>query len=330
MKGLGTLSHGDPLYRWLIDCIYPKIGLTTHNAAINVYPIEASHDIYVYEVWQNGRVFRVVGKFYGNEAHAEEHFRTEIDHFSDFKRMGLTRGSHRVPRLLGYHRYINFVVVTEHVSGERLDRTIAATINGGDDSRLYGAFAEVAYFLHLLHSRSMGDSKVNFRIERSYFSDTLKRLKRTTHLSEGEEAYFHRLADRWAGKPEMWGANSVFVHGDCTPSNFVLSHHPRLVALDLERCRRADPAFDTGRIAGELKHSFMLLAGDGRRAEPFIRHFYKAYCSHFNSPNLFGEITGRNPFYQSVTELRIAKNPWLPLEHRYRLIHEAKKCLEAH
>ena len=129
MKKLGTLNHRDPLYSWLVEYIYPKIGLSANNLIINVYQIKASHNIYAYEAWQKGRVYLVIGKFYGNEISPMKHFRNEINHFLDFKRMGLARGSHRTPHLLGYHRYINFVLVTEYVQGKRLDQLINEAIH---------------------------------------------------------------------------------------------------------------------------------------------------------------------------------------------------------
>ncbi|MFX1508202.1 MAG: phosphotransferase, partial [Promethearchaeota archaeon] len=304
------------------------VGVAAQNLIIDVYKIEASHEIYVYETWKKGRVYRVIGKYYGNESNSERHFNTEINHFLDFKRMGLDKGSHRIPRLLGYNQNFNFVVVTEYIQGKSLGSIITDIVQKERKTELYQALSEIAYFLYLLHSRSTKKINVNFNIEVSYFYDTIKRLKKTTPFSKKEEDYFHTLIRKWFDRLDMWEQPTVFVHGDCTPGNFIISNNPKLVVLDLERCRRADPAFDTGRIAGELKHSLMRLTGSNYEAEPFIHYFYESYCNHFKSNRLFREITKRNPFYQAVTELRIAKNKWLPFDYRFQLIEDAKKCLE--
>lgn len=328
MKRLGHVDHGDPMYGWLIGEVFPQLGLRVQSPDVSVYEIVASHGVYIYEVDDGGGPFRVVGKFHGSDLDPSWMFKREIDNITNFKNMGLDQGRYRIPRLLGYNQHINYVLVFEYISGKCLDLFIKDTIFLGRRGELYDALSDVAIFLHILHSRSFDNSRVNFDMEHSYFHETMNRLKQTTPLSRGEEEYLYRLADKWKENHEMWEAHSAYVHGDCTPSNFLFSNNPRLAVLDLERCRRSDPAFDTGRVAGELKHHFIMFTGDGSRAEPFISHFYKKYCSHSDSPNLFHEITRRNPFYQAITELRIAKNPWLSLRHRYVLIQEAKKCLE--
>lgn len=326
MNKLGLLQTDDPLYGWMIHSVFPKIGLTEKHPVVTVYRISASNDVYLYEVLGKGRDFRIIGKF-GNEPFPDKRLRRELNNYRIFREMGLNEGLYRTPNVLAYNPSINHVLIIEYIAGRSLSEIIDAAIRG-KEKELYRALSELAYFLYLLHSRSLNGSRVNFRGETSYFRDTFNRLKEKTPVSESEEAYFYKLAEKWRNRREMWEVLSSFIHGDCTPSNFIFSDNPHVAVLDLERCRRSDPAFDTGRVAGELKHSFMHLTGDGERAEPFIKHFYKSYCSHYSSPGYFSSITWRNPFYQAVTELRIAKNSWLPIEYRHRLIHEAKKCLE--
>jgi len=328
MEEVGSLQRDDPLYNWMVNDVYPVIGLNIKNPEIKVYHVKASHKVYLYETWKEGKSYRVIGKFYGNEPNAERRFQLELDHYSELGKMGMVDGAYRISRLLGHNRDIDLVLVIEYASGRLLDSIILSAIYRGKRDRLHSALSDLAYFLYLLHSRSVGSHKTDFNMEKHYFYETIRKLQETTSLRDEEKTYFQRLVERWADRGEMWETPAVYVHGDCTPSNFSLSDNPRLIAFDLERCKWSDPVFDTGRVAGELKHRFILETGDGDKAEPFIRHFYEDYCKHFNSPDLFMEITARNPFYQAVTELRIAKNPWLNLEHRKRLIHEAKICLE--
>jgi aminoglycoside phosphotransferase (APT) family kinase protein len=79
----------------------------------------------------------------------------------------------------------------------------------------------------------------------------------------------------------MWEDRQVFVHGDATPSNFLFGEGLSVMAIDLERMRRADRVFDLGRIAGELQHFYMQATGNKYVAEPFISHFLWEYACHF-------------------------------------------------
>ncbi|MBN2809632.1 MAG: aminoglycoside phosphotransferase family protein, partial [Deltaproteobacteria bacterium] len=117
-------------------------------------------------------------------------------------------------------------------------------------------------------------------------------------------------------------------HGDATPENFMAGGGLSIVAFDLERCHRDDRVFDVGRIAGELKHFFLMATGNKYAAEPFIGHFLWEYACHFPDRNrAFGSITGRVPFYMGLTLLRIAHNNWVSPAYRRCLIDEAKACL---
>jgi len=103
---------------------------------------------------------------------------------------------------------------------------------------------------------------------------------------------------------------------------------PSVITFDLERAKRDDRVFDSGRIAGELKHFFLRATGNTYAAEPFIGHFLWEYACHFPDRNrAFGSITGRVPFYMGTTLLRIARNEWVGPEYRRQLVNEAKSCL---
>jgi len=60
----------------------------------------------------------------------------------------------------------------------------------------------------------------------------------------------------------MWEDNQVLVHGDVTPTNILFGDGLWVIAIDLERMKRADRVFDVGRVAGEIKHFFMQHTGD--------------------------------------------------------------------
>ena len=148
---------------------------------------------------------------------------------------------------------------------------------------------------------------------------------------EGDSAReLYWLRDQWRNQARMWEDQQVFVHGDATPENFMFGNDLQVIAFDLERTRHADRVFDTGRIAGELKHFFMRATGNKDAAEPFIGHFLWEYACHFpDRDSAFQSITGRTPFYMGLTLLRIARNSWIDAAYRQRLINEAKACLRS-
>ncbi len=331
MQWLGYLRREDPMYTWLTKDVFPTIELFHFNEEIKVHKLSASNQVYLYEANHDGRIFNVVGKFYGSDSVPNDKkrntLRRELDNIQRLYSYGFYDGPYRIAKCLGYNEYINYVLATEYVKGPLLDHHIKEAALRNNVSALYYALSELAHFLFLLHSRSMRtQSGVDFNRECSYFHETLSRLNGL--VPHEDLASLQGLGERWRNNPRMWSAPLVIVHGDCTPTNFIFPDNPRVVAVDVERSRWSDPTFDTGRIAGELKHHFIMRTGDGLKAEPFIEHFYKAYCSYFEDPNqVFKEVTRRNPFYQALTELRIAKNYWIFAEHRRRLVEEAKMCL---
>jgi aminoglycoside phosphotransferase (APT) family kinase protein len=146
---------------------------------------------------------------------------------------------------------------------------------------------------------------------------------------EAQELYW--LRDQWRSQHKMWADQQVLVHGDATPENFMFGDGLQVFAFDLERTKRADRVFDTGRIAGELQHFFMRATGNKHAADPFIGHFLWEYACHFpNRDSAFQSITSRTPFYMGLTLLRIARNSWIEPDHRHHLICEAKACLRSY
>jgi len=100
-------------------------------------------------------------------------------------------------------------------------------------------------------------------------------------------------------------------------------------AIVLERIHLADRAYDVGMLAAELWHQFAWRVCQADAAEPFIDHLLWTYCACFpDQQRVFRNVTHRSRFYMALGELRIARNPWLPWEHRKWLVHEACQCLQ--
>jgi aminoglycoside phosphotransferase (APT) family kinase protein len=243
---------------------------------------------------------------------------------------GLTGYPHHVVRPLGRHYSMNALLVTEYCEGDLLSDVIRDVMRHGDRGRLYHKLTALAYFLSALHNRTAIGARVEFHHDCQYMDHLIGRLLEITAIGGDEARELYWLRDQWRNQPEMWEDQQVLVHGDATPDNFMFGHDLQVITFDLERAKRADRVFDTGRIAGELKHFFMRASGYPHAAEPFIGHFLWEYACHFpDRHKAFHSITRRIPFYMGMTLLRIARNSWVEAEYRRRLINEAKACLRS-
>jgi aminoglycoside phosphotransferase (APT) family kinase protein len=243
---------------------------------------------------------------------------------------GLTGYPHHVVRPLGRNYSMNALLVTEYCEGELLSEVIREVIQSGDHGKLFHKLTALAYFLSAFHNRTAIGVGVEFNQACEYMDRLINRLHEIRAIGGGEASELYWLRDQWRNQPRMWEDQQVLVHGDATPENFMFGGGLQVIAFDLERTKRADRVFDTGRITGELKHFFMRATGKKDAAEPFIGHFLWEYACHFpNRDRAFQSITGRTPFYIGITLLRIARNSWIESEYRRRLINEAKECLRS-
>ena len=184
------------------------------------------------------------------------------------------------------------------------------------------------YFLATPHNRTANGLGVDFHQDCAYLDRLVRKLQTKQVIGACEADELSWLRDRWREKPRMWEDNQVLVHGDATPSNLLFGRGLTVIAIDLERMRRADRVFDLGRIAGELQYYFLQATGNKHAAEPFIGHFLWEYACHFpDRDRAFRSITGRLPFQMALTLLRIARNSWVSASQRRRLVEEAKVIL---
>jgi aminoglycoside phosphotransferase (APT) family kinase protein len=205
---------------------------------------------------------------------------------------------------------------------------ILEAIHHHDHDKLYHKLTALAYFLSSFHNRTAIGERVEFHEDCAYMDRLIDKLRDLWAIGWDEAHELYWLRDQWRNQAKMWQDQKVVVHGDATPENFMFGNGLEVTAFDLERTRRADRVFDTGRIAGELKHFFMRATGNRHAADPFIGHFLWEYACHFPCrESAFQSITGRTPFYMGITLLRIARNSWIDAEYRRRLINEAKECL---
>jgi hypothetical protein len=326
---LGHLSAHDPLHPYLVRDVLPQIGIRHSAADFRVFSMKDSK-VYLYE--ERHSCAQVVGKFFDggghNSAAAIQRMRQEFDNLQLLRGYGLAGYPHHVVRPLGTNECLNSVLVEEYTTGVPLSSFVNDAIHHGQSQPLFDKLTALAYFLATLHNRTANGQGADFNQDCGYLDRLVRKLQSKQVIEASEADEFYWLRDRWREKPRMWEDNQVLVHGDATPSNLLFGPGLSVIAIDLERMKRADRVFDLGRITGELQHYFLQATGNKQAAEPFIGHFLWEYACHFpDRDRAFRSITGRLPFQMALTLLRIARNSWVGAHQRRRLVDEAKMIL---
>jgi aminoglycoside phosphotransferase (APT) family kinase protein len=327
---LGHLPQQDPLWDYLRSCILPKVGALGHSTDFRVFSMKSAK-VYLYEE-KHSRAL-IVGKFFAaggarRGGEGPRRMQQEFDNLELLRGFGLSSDPHCVVRPLGANSWIDSILVEEFCRGISLSAVIGGAIHQNKEGQLYAKLTALAYFLATLHNRTANGYGVDFSEDCAYLDRLVGKLRSKHFVTVGEAEEMYWLRDRWREQPRMWEDRQVLVHGDATPSNFLFGEGLNVVAIDLERMKRADRVFDVGRIAGELQHFFLQSLGNKYAAEPFIGHFFWEYACHFpDRQRAFRSITARAPFQIALTLLRIARNSWITPAHRRRLIEEAKITL---
>jgi aminoglycoside phosphotransferase (APT) family kinase protein len=326
---VGRLASHDPLHPYLVHDVLPQIGIRNSAAEFRVFSMKDSK-VYLYE--ERHSCAMVVGKFFVSGSHdsavAAQRMSQEFDNLQLLRSYGLAGYPHQVVRPLGTNAWLNSILVEEYAEGVPLSTFVNQAIHQGQSRQLFEKLTALAYFLATLHNRTANGLGVDFHQDCAYLDRLVRKLQAKRVIGTWEADEFFGLRDRWREKPRMWEDNQVLVHGDATPSNLLFGRGLSVIAIDLERMKRADRTFDLGRIAGELQHYFLEATGNKNGAEPFIGHFLWEYACHFpDRDRAFHSITGRLPFQMALTLMRIARNSWVSSPQRQRLVEEAKNIL---
>ena len=326
---LGHLSSQDPVHPYLVHDVLPQIGVSNRASEFRVFSMKDS-TVYLYEERHSGA--KVVGKFFVRGGHhradGTQRMCQEFDNLQILRGYGLAGYPHHVVRPLGTNASLNNILVEEYAKGVPLSSFIQQAIHQGQSQPLFEKLTALAYFLATLHNRTANGLAVDFQQDCAYLDRLVRKLRTKQVIGAWDADELSWLRDRWREKPRMWEDNEVLVHGDATPSNLLFGKGLSVIAIDLERMKRADRVFDLGRIAGELQHYFLEGGASRHAAEPFIGHFLWEYACHFpDRGRAFRSITGRLPFQMALTFLRIARNSWVSAPHRRRLVEEAKITL---
>jgi hypothetical protein len=321
---LGKLEFTDPLYEILQSQVSPEV-------CQPVFHVVRMSNRRVFKYTEETSRRALVGKFYNPEDPRPLRVIRQKGEFKNLKLIrtyGFDQYPHYVVRPILQEERIGLALMEEYIHGKDLDYFLKKAIYQGLTQPLKVILARLAAFLYTLHARTLSGERADLDFMVLYLRKILSKLTGQGVLTPSGEKRFFKLMDCWLNREIMKNAPEGMVHGDATPTNFIFTAKREVVAIDLERMKQADVAFDLGMVAGEIKHAFLWRTGNPYAAEPFIRHFFKAYAAHFPDPGeAFRSVTLRNPFYMALTELRIARNTYLDWNHRQRLAHEALECL---
>lgn len=291
-------------------------------------PLPSSRQVVRFTI--NGQEGAVVGKFfsaYPPATSSDRSLEREYVNYLWAAALGLSQGPGLIPRLLGRHPQTRLGLVLAAVPGPHLDQALARACHQGEQEQLLYCLEKLAGLLAVLHTRLPAEQPSSPKPALRYFDKLQRQLQGPGLLTAGEARVFQEEKAAWAARLPLLPDHLVLVHGDATPTNFLFPDG-RAVALDLERLRPADRLWDLSWVAGELKHTWGLRTGYLDGAEPAIGHFFAAYFRALPADTaLERRIFACNPFYMALAELRIARNGYLPWEHRRTLVAEAGRCL---
>ncbi|MGA2519083.1 MAG: aminoglycoside phosphotransferase family protein [Thermodesulfobacteriota bacterium] len=322
---LGKLEYADPLYEILLSQVCPYV-------KDPIFHVDRMTSFGVYKYTEEKTRVAAIGKFFKLDDPRPEkisRIKGEYENLRKIRAYGFDSFPNYVVRPISKEERIGLALLEEYIHGKDLDHYLRKAIYDRDDVSLKERLSALASFLYTLHKTTDSGTNVELNPINAYYEKVLNKLCKQEIISASDKRAFFKLVDKWLAKAFLQKGKKVIVHGDATPTNFIFVQRHDVAAIDLERMKNADRVFDIGMVCGEIKHAYFWRTGNPYEAEPFIRHFFESYSSHFiDGDKAFHEITMRNPLYMAMTELRIARNEYLDLNYRKRLTHEARKCLE--
>ncbi len=327
----GQIDDQDPLYAHLEDFVASASNLHTSSPKFQMSALDADRSIYLCREILSGTA--VVCKFFGGRCDLPRfECRNLLNHEFNCLNMMRVKGLDHAPlavvRPLGKVEELGCLLAEEYVRGRSMDYYIQKAAHEGQGQRLFRRLNLLADFFAKLHQSTSCGAACGFSIVANSFRRIVRELAQAGVVRPGEVEDLFDLCDRWEALDVMWSEQSCLVHGDATPTNFILHPQDGVTAIDLERMHTGDPMYDIGMFAAELKHHFALRILDAQASEPYIGRLFRRYCGAYShSESLFRKMTFRSRFFMALGELRIARNSWLPLGHRKWLAQEARRCL---
>jgi len=324
------LNPRHPFFHFLADIVYPQLGARLESPRFRIAPLAGSHWVFLFSEEKCEQ--RVIAKYCFLPESVKNRnlalIEREYEHLQLLRGLGFTGRPWRVPRPLGNKQFLSLGLVQEWEEGSNLDFFLQRAIYREEGAPLFARLGQLASFLAGFHQKTQNGRSVDWQPVKTYYQKVLAQLRGEGLVSTEATKVFSWLIDRWLSRLAGLKSLQVLVHGDATPTNFIFPSARELVAIDLERVQSSDRVWDLGMVCGEIKHAFLWRRRDRAGAEPFIRHFLKAYAAYSPEPGkIFLRICRVNPFIMAVTELRIARNTYLDRPYRRMLIEEARECL---
>ncbi|MFZ5453042.1 MAG: phosphotransferase family protein [Thermodesulfobacteriota bacterium] len=324
---MSRLPGEHPLFLALKELLPGEVSWP-ESGEVFLTPLPSSREVFRITAAQGDPA--VVGKFYSGyppATAADRSLEQEYYNYLWAEILGLGNGSGLIPPLLGRHPQARLGLVLADISGPDLDQALALACHYGDQGQLYYCLEKLAGLLAAFHTRPLPAQPVSPKPALRYLAKLERQLQGLGLLTPDDAQALEDERADWISRLARLPDHKVLAHGDATPTNFLFPEG-RVVALDLERLGPADRLWDLSWVAGELKHAWGLRAGHFEGAEPAIGHFFAAYLRALGADAaLARRIFTLNPYYMALAELRIARNQYLPWEHRRALVAEARRCL---
>jgi tRNA A-37 threonylcarbamoyl transferase component Bud32 len=327
---LASLRAGD----WLrVDADNPLIGHISATYWMGADPptgwevARLSGAVYLYR--EISTRWTLVSKYYHvkSSSSALEYAQRELGRIEEASGYISREGARRCIQGLGAWGGVLFL---EHVPGLSLADVIAARVSL--PGQLRAGLKSVGHLLSNLHKQAQQvgvnpDFDTALRDNRDYVKDLCKYgvLKGEPGIVAGLDGLF----DDWTSEEGMRDYIPTRIHGDATTTNFMLPEEGRVIALDWERMKTADPAADMGRMTAELTHSVRKHGGDSVEAEALIATCFQAYVENRGAAFDAASFRMRARFYEGASLLRIARNGWIPRLERMTMVSQAMAVLGA-
>lgn len=325
----GRVSRDSRLYRSLTEPHRSQAMGLGEKPDLSLHRLNGSHPVFLLHDHDGGEHF-VLKSFAEKRMSASSQLRSLDREYDRLKYLARIRaGGERarcVKPVCRDRQALYFV--EEAVSGHDLGYYAARSLRKGAGT-LRTRLKALAGFFHELHGATRTEKGSSARSVEAELLKHAAQAYRKGALGEATLREAGHLIHRWCRALRLSGVPRSLVHGDATVSNF-LFRDGHLFAIDLERSRYTDPAYDLGMLAGELFNEALLASGDPYEADPYIGHLYQAYARRSADPGrTFEGLVARNPLYMANSLLRMARNGYYTPEHRQRLAFYGLECLRS-
>ncbi len=293
--------------------------------------VPSSYNPVVHRLSRAKKVYLLVERNSGTEAvakvyqgsHALEVRDREFANLKTLVDLGFCEGSQRV---VCPYTTLNKPVALfmERAKGRDLDHYIKWAIRRGREEKLKQKLSLLAGWFAKLHTNSAQNSLVSGKKGYKYLAKVVLRLKEAEVISPQDYQGFLLAAEEELNLISEQD-RKVFVHGDATPTNLFFRGEI-VTAIDLERAKSTHRCWDLGFVGGELIHHFKWRGNLAEKGREMFRLFLQRYSEEAGCEYSF--LQEQLSLYLAMGLLRIARNPWLDLEHRRWLIKEAKAVLK--